>query len=259
MEAGTGSVAKAYSSRRGDRLIRPLPLAIYYGWPSAVNGSNGTLSEALQVFRPFSVVALGGDTVERQGDPLARTLVPALQAGGVRTFGYASIGMEAGEPAHTLDVLRYLTGRWKSFGVSGILLDCVGVDYGVTRARFDAAVGLAHSCGLSVIANAWDPDDVLRGRSTLGPSDGYLGENDVMQDGELQDPSVYDAKLLKMTQYRASLGVELFATVTYNVDGGIPLGSERMLSVLRRYRLDYVQCTDPLYGAANNRIVRPWW
>jgi hypothetical protein len=138
-----------------------------------------------------------------------------------------------------------------------MLLDCAGADYGVTRARFDAVVQHAHSLGLSVLANAWKPDDVLAGSTTMGPGDGYLGENDVLSDGRFLAPATYRPKSARMAAYKAGLGVSLYETATSGELHDADALAARVVTALQGYHLDALQLTDPLYSAADNVLCKP--
>ncbi len=250
-KAGSGAVATSEQAR----TIRPF--AIYYGWPSYVNGARGKVARAVAAFDGYGVVVFGDDTATPEGDPLAAPIMAGVAARGGVPYGYVSVGVGDGEPNHSLAELRERLDAWRRLGARGVLLDCAGADYGVTRARFDAVVRYAHSLGLSVLANAWSPDDVLARSATMGPGDGYLGENDVLSDGLFLAPATYKPKLAKMARYKASLGITLYETATSRDLQYADVLTAQVLAVLQGYHIDAFHLTDPVYCCTDNVLIRP--
>jgi hypothetical protein len=239
----------------GPSAVRPF--AIYYGWPSYVNGARGNVSRAIAAFDGYGVVVFGDDTATPSGDPLAAPIMEGVAARGGTPYGYVTVGVGDGEPHHSLEELRERLDAWQRLGARGVLLDCAGADYGVTRARFDAVVKYTHSLGLSVLANAWNPDDVLARSLTMGPGDGYLGENDVLSDGHFLSPATYKPKLARMAAYKARLGITLYETATsYDLSHADALTAQ-VLDALRGYHIDAFHLTDPVYSCLDNVLIRP--
>ncbi|MGH9088413.1 MAG: hypothetical protein ACRDYZ_09930, partial [Acidimicrobiales bacterium] len=112
---------------------------------------------------------------------------------------------------------------------------------------------------LAVIANAWDPGDVLSGETPLGPGDAYLGENDVLDAGKWEPASRYRAKLEAMRAYRTRHHVALFATATLarRRRASAVAVAARVVALLAPFELDAVAVTDPLYSARDNRLAPP--
>lgn len=232
--------------------------AVYYGWPSEVNGAHGDVEAAVGAFDGFAAVVFGEGNVAAGSDPLA----PAVVAGVGRraaAYGYVDLGLAHGSRGWSTGQLRDRAAAWKAIGASGIFFDCAGADYGVGRARFGAAVDDAHRQGLSVIANAWAPDDALCGATPLRRGDGYLGENDVLSAGRLQARRHYAAKLTKMATYRRSLGITLYETAT------VPAATDdakrrrleaHVLGIVARYGVSRFQLTDPHYSSTSNILPR---
>ena len=76
----------------------PRPFAVYYGWPSDVNGAGGDVAAAIAAFAPYRVVIFGDDTVTPAGDPKAPAILAGVAARGGQPYGYVSIGVTHGEP-----------------------------------------------------------------------------------------------------------------------------------------------------------------
>ncbi|MGH3321657.1 MAG: hypothetical protein ACRDN9_16080 [Streptosporangiaceae bacterium] len=231
------------------------PFAIYYGWPSCVNGSGGDVAGAVASFQGFAVTVFGEGNVLPEGDPEAGRIIAGVAARGTVPYGYVTLGMTEGEPGWPAECLDAFLTSWKVMGVQGVLLDCAGADYGVSRTRFDSAVRHAHGLGLSVLANAWNPDDVLAGSSTMGRGDGYLGENDVLRDGRFLPPSTYRPKLTRMAAYKRALGITLYATGTTPRPAERQHLASRAVTALAPYGVDAFQLTDPDYSSRDNRLA----
>jgi hypothetical protein len=148
----------------------PLRLAIYYGYPSLVNGARGDAGLALAVFADYDIIVLG-DGLEVDGVSAGRgagqdehaftaRLIDRLRLTPRRpgVYGYVDLGstqrLDLGEIANRLD-------GWARMGAAGVLLDEAGYDFGVTRGRQNAAVAAAHARGLAVCLNAFDPHDIF--------------------------------------------------------------------------------------------------
>src|SRR5262245_56256050 len=73
----------------------PSRLAIYYGYPSLVNGAGGNLNAATAHFSAFDIVVLG-DGLEHLVHPdHANTtqIIADLTAGGTEVYGYIDMGV----------------------------------------------------------------------------------------------------------------------------------------------------------------------
>lgn len=234
----------------------PPPIAFYYGWPGEVNGAAGHLERAAGAFGGYECVVLGEGNVLAGADPAVAALVPRL---GPRARGYVDLGVTHGSRAWPMAKLVALMTAWRDLGATGVMLDCAGSDYGVSRHRFVGAVDAAHEMGLSVIANSWRPDDVLSGASPLGPGDAYLGENLVLTRGRWAPPPTAHAKLEAMAEGRRKLGIRLLATATAAADRVREACLlERLEAALSPYRLDGLAITDPRYSATTNHLAPPF-
>ncbi len=200
-------------------LTPPARLAIYYGWPSLVNGAGGDLDAATAAFAQFDLVVLG-DGLEHptHGDHAnTATLIANLNTQGVSVFGYVDLGVTT----HNLDIgtLETYVDEWAGMGVAGIFLDDAGHDFGVDRARLTSAVDYVHSLELRAFVNAWNPDDVLAddppGSPTpLGTGDWYLADGYLVADGQFRDLDAWWSKSQALATYRDQAGVRIAAIST---------------------------------------------
>jgi hypothetical protein len=236
------------------------PFGVYYGWPSLVNGAAGDLETAAATFTPFPVLVFGEGNVLPGADPAAADLLPEVAARGVHCYGYIDLGAAPHSRNWDDTQLARHIDRWHTLGVRGVFFDCAGRDYGVWPARFADAVHSVHARGLHVIANAWNPHDVLAGASQLGAGDGYVGENDICAGGRFRPRRQYADKLAAAGAYRDARGVSVYLTET------VPRGAEggpvlrRLRAALDGYAVDGLQVTDPAYSAQDNLLrLPPTW
>ncbi|HEY0940300.1 MAG TPA: hypothetical protein VGE08_09405 [Steroidobacter sp.] len=168
-----------------DPVKHPEKLAIYYGRPELVNGSNGNTTTAAAVFEDYDLVVFAED-MEQTGHPshsAAAEIIGKLPSNGTRVYGYVDLCYSNPGPSEyncTGDDQTQLEARvdaWKSMGAKGIFLDQAGCDYGVTRQRQNDIIDYIHSEGLSAFINVWNQADAFstdRNDTTCNPGTGAL-------------------------------------------------------------------------------------
>ena len=225
-------------------------LAIYYGYPSLVNGANGDVEKAATVFGSYDVVILGDglEFPDQQsgryppGDPKEHQKVLQIiaavrdRAPGTRFYGYVCLG-EMSSPTGEKIALTpgQLEGRmrlWKQMGVAGIFLDEAGYDFTVvTRERQNLAVQFIHNLGLSAFMNAYFPEHLFSLEDKLPHADGtaknpehlpplldqrdlFLLESFQVKNGDYESVSDWQPRLTLALKYRRRYGARIFATTT---------------------------------------------
>jgi hypothetical protein len=228
----------------------PARLAIYYGYPSLVNGANGDVQKATRVFGAYDVV-VWGDGVEfpdkepgryPPGDPEEHQRAVRILAAvrdrspGTRFYGYVCLGeitLPNGEKISlTSEQLEERVRLWKQMGVAGIFLDEAGYDFPVvTRNRQNLAVGIIHKLGLSAFMNAYFLDDLFGLEDKLPNANGaaknpehlpplldrrdlFLLESFQVRNGNYESSSEWQARLRKALRYRRGYGTRIFTTTT---------------------------------------------
>jgi murein DD-endopeptidase MepM/ murein hydrolase activator NlpD len=205
-------------------IAGPARLAIYYGYPSLVNGAGGNLASATAHFAVFDVVVLG-DGLQHPAHPdHANTaqIVTDLVAGGTEVYGYVDMGVTTQNLS--IATAQQYVDEWDAIGVTGIFWDDAGYDYGVDRPRQVTLIGHTHAQGLKAFVNAWNPDDVFAFDGVPTPlqaGDWYLSESSPVADGNLVDLAFWWAKSQSLATYRSQTNVHIAAIATGD-DG--PLG-----------------------------------
>jgi hypothetical protein len=209
----------------------PRRLAIYYGIPGLVNGAGGDVARAAAAFADYDVVVFGDglefDDVVPERKPAGPGLLEHQRTKDIITrlagsprqtlvFGYVDLGRSQQLP---LDEIRARCLRWKALGAAGIFFDEAGADFGVDRARQNAAADAAHAAGLRVVLNAFDPDDVFRtapgaARPRLTAGDAYLLESFAVRNGVMENPATGRERIRKAFTGASATGTAVWATTT---------------------------------------------
>ncbi len=189
----------------------PLPVAIYYGYPSLVNGAKGDLDKAAHVFNAYRIAVLG-DGLELANHPdhsNVQRLIPKLT--NTRVFGYVCIGSTQKLP---IEEVQNRVLAWKRTGAHGIFLDEAGKDFGVEHQRREQIVDFIHAQGLSAFINAFQADDIFAEGTHLGKDDLYLLESFVVRMGELDTSTLMSSRLQQALKYRDRYKVGLVGITT---------------------------------------------
>ena len=151
----------------------PQRLAVYYGYPSLVNGSAGDIGKAAKVFSTYDLVVFGdglefGDVNPNRQPPgvgpdehrKVQELISLLSRSkpGTAVYGYITIG---NSQKLTLSEVERRATLWREMGARGIFLDEAGYDFGNTRSRQNAAIEVIHRLGLGAFMNAYRPEDLF--------------------------------------------------------------------------------------------------
>ena len=228
----------------------PARLAIYYGYPSLVNGANGDLEKAARVFSEYDAVIFGdglefpdqksgrnppGDPEEHQKTLRIIAAVRDLSPG-TRFYGYVCLGEIPNPKGEAISLtpgeLEERVRLWKETGVAGIFLDEAGYDFAVvTRERQNMAVRIIHELGLSAFLNAYFPDHLFSLEDKLLHANGaaknperlpplldrrdiFLLESFQVRNGNYESASAWQARLEQALDYRRRFGPGVFATTT---------------------------------------------
>jgi len=199
----------------------PKRLAIYYGYPSLVEGAAGDLTRATDAFARYDLIVFGDglELGETSNDPglraeheRLRRLVPLMHATAraPRLYGYIDLGRS--QQLKDREIVRRIDA-WHHLGVDGIFFDEAGNDFGVTTARRSAAIRAAHDCALSVLMNAFNPDDLFDAPG-LGANDALLVESFAVREGVVQPRQVVAERVAAALKWRRQTGVKVYAVTT---------------------------------------------
>ena len=266
----------------GSRI--PARLAIYYGYPSLVNGSRGAVEKSAHVFSSYDVVVLG-DGIEffdrkpgryPKGDPAEHERTLRIMATTqeknpqVRFYGYVCLGeirFRGGEHVLSPAEIKERIALWKRMGVAGIFLDEAGYDWPmVDRKRQNLAVEYIHGQGLSVFANAFYPQDLFSMEDVRGKNPGHLRplleardlfllESFQVKNGAYEDISEWQQRLQAALDGRQQYKAQIFATTT---TAGPATFAPRKFSYAWwsawLYDLDGFGWGEPDFAAVSNRL-----
>jgi len=266
-------------------------LAIYYGYPSLVNGANGDVEKAASAFSAYDVVILGDglEFPDKQsgryppGDPeehqKALRIMEAVRdrRSGTRFYGYVCLGeipsRKGQEISLTSRELEERARLWKHMGVAGIFLDEAGYDFAVvTRQRQNMAVRIIHELGLSAFMNAYFLDHIFSLEDKLPYANGtaknpehlpplldrhdlFLLESFQVRNGNYESASEWQARLNQALKYRRRFGAHIFATTTTTEQE--PFSAEKFNYVWWTaivYGLDGFSWGEPNFAALSNAL-----
>jgi hypothetical protein len=269
----------------------PARLAIYYGYPSLVNGSNGDLEKAASVFSNYDVVVLGDglEFEDRQpgrypeGDPIEHQKVQQIMGAvrkrnpATRFYGYVCLGEipwpKGQQTALSPKELEQRIQLWKQMGASGIFLDEAGYDFvAITRKRQNLAVQMVHESGLSAFMNAYFIDHLFSREDNLPNANGlkknpeslaplldhrdlFLLESFEVKNGVYEGAAAAQVRLSQALAYRQRYGAQIFATTTTTEQQ--PFNAEQFSYAwwtARIYGLDGFSWGEPDFAALTNTL-----
>ena len=269
----------------------PARLAIYYGYPSLVNGANGDIDKAAHFLAFYDVIVLG-DGLEfpdkrtgryPEGDPgehrKVLQIVEAIRSlrPSSRIYGYVCLGeisaLPAADSALSLTDIEERIQLWKQMGVSGIFFDEAGYDYRVvTRARQNFAVKTTHDHGMSAFMNAYFPSDLFAQDNSpafangkdknsqrlpclLDARDAFLLESFQIKNGAYEDNGAWQSRLKVALEYRRQFGPRVFVTTTTTASDQFSV--EKLNYVWWTaivHGLDGLSWGEPNFSASNNSL-----
>jgi len=216
-------------------------LAIYYGWPSAVNGTF-TPPLAAAVFGQYQIVVWGAGLESPTHPDHANSVLIIADPQMVKTEVYGYINS-----TDSIAINQPIIDNWQSMGVKGIFCDRFGYDFGVSRASQNQIVDYIHSKNLNAFVNAFIPDDAFstnenatynpsRDACHLGTKDWYLAESYQIINDVYDEASNWISRSNSIKKYKHDLGVKV-ATVTTTLSG-----------VYDQDKFDYAYFSTLLYG-----------
>jgi hypothetical protein len=207
--------------------VVPKRLAIYYGYPSLVEGADGSVSHAVSVFGRYDVIVFGGrlevgnpsPDLEIEA-PLVAQIIQRLRLRPQQPVVYGYVELGRSQPSDA-EIVRRVDG-WKRLGADGILLDEGGRDARVSRQRRTAAVRAVHERGLSALTNAINPDDLFDTRNSkpagdpgeLGARDALLIEAFAVDNSVVQPRDTAAKRAAAALKWRQRTGIKVYAVTT---------------------------------------------
>ncbi len=257
----------------------PARLAVYYGYPSAVNGAGGSLDRAADVFGVYDVIVFG-DGLEQTSTPpgagphpdraFTRRLIDRLHRSQrqPKLYGYVDLGNS--QRLSIPEIVRRI-GLWAEMGVDGIFFDEAGFDYGVRRERQNDAVLATHSRGLSAFLNAFQPADIFSRAAVavnavgggnplaippvVDDRDVYLLESFAIRNGSIEAPVPLMARTRAALSGRREFGTRIFGVATSDgTDGDATLSAYGWWTAAL-LGIDGYGWGSPNYSAVSGRLV----
>lgn len=257
----------------------PARLAVFYGYPSAVNGANGSLEQATRAFADYDVIVLG-DGLQLTATGPASTphpdraftvrLIERLHQSARRPRIYGYIDLGNSQSLSGAEIVRRI-GQWAAMGVDGIFFDEAGFDYGVRRERQNDAVLATHTHSLSAFLNAFQPADVfgtaavplnaVGGGNPLGVApvvtdrDLYLLESFAVRNGSPEAAAPLAARTRAALAGRQAFGTRIFGVATSDGTDGNPALSAYAWWTAALFGIDGYGWGTPNYSATTSRLT----
>lgn len=228
-------------------------LAIYYAWPSIVNGSTST-AQAIQVFSDYDIVVIGKD-LENTTHPDHQNTKDIIAGCAAEFYGYVN-----GELSFTN--VKQAVGKWCDIpGIAGIFVDRFGYDYGTNRTKQNKIIDYIHASGVKAFVNAWNPDDVFQSYQgvahKLHAGDWYLAQSHYVINGQWQTVANWETKSDAMAAYKASSGVNMACITTTTASIGFDQSKWNAAYYAHTiYGFDASGWGEPLYSAPD--ALLPW-
>jgi hypothetical protein len=250
-------------------IVNPKKLAIFYGWPSAVNGAGGNVNLAVAVFKDYKVVVFGAGLEDDSHPDHANTasIITHPDMSGCQSYGYI-------DATQALDVIQTKIDKWYAMGVKGIFMDQFGYDFGLTRQKQREIIWCIHekASGLRAFVNAWNVDDVFgsavhpvnnpTGLScVMGANDVYLAESFAIMNGAYDDSDVdsnnvkdFQDKATKMKNYRTTYGTKMAAITTNDASAFDQNKANYSYYIALANELDYWGWGEQYFSAASAQL-----
>jgi hypothetical protein len=203
--------------------IVPQKLAIYYGYPSLINGAT-TIQAAIDVFKAYDVVVLGaGLEVNSHPDHTKTTqIITNSQLSNTKFFSYIDCTKTLNKITSTIDKI-------KATGMDGVFCDRFGYDFATTRSKQNNIVNYIHGKSMIAFVNSWDPDDTFGSivhpqynPSSTAPiinsNDWYLIQSFQILNGEYQDPVFWQVRSDTVSGYKNIFGTNIACVTTYGTE-----------------------------------------
>lgn len=168
--ATPSSTSAVLAARSAAASAAPSRLAVYYGYPSLINGAAGQLDRSVATFGAYDVVVLGdglefASKAQGPGPGTAEhdftiRLIERLHASPKQTRVYGYVDLGRSQQLSKVELTKRI-GLWADMKADGIFFDEAGFDFGVRRERQNDAVSATHARGLSAFLNAFQPSDVF--------------------------------------------------------------------------------------------------
>ncbi|KAJ3332619.1 hypothetical protein HDU76_013661 [Blyttiomyces sp. JEL0837] len=220
----------------------PKSLAIYYGYPSSTNHEifKWDINLIANFYTQFDYIIFGGSnpsgikglhSLEHPDHENTRRIIESTRSVHPQTqfYGYIVAGGGSTRPlrAFTIPQLKTQIDEWiDQLSVQGIFIDEAGNDFWDNdlemRKRLHSLVSHAHSRGLRVAYNAWNPEDLFTNfpnlplpRGVPGKPDAALYESYIFSAADSAESFIQNRNHIRALQdAKRKTGIEIWATPT---------------------------------------------
>ena len=222
--------------------ITPKKLCIYFSYPSLINGSNGNITSAVNVFKAYNQVVFG-KTLELNSHPdhnKTISIIAQLKPLNVSVYGEIDCTL-------SFSSIKQSVNQWQGMAVKGIYCNKMGYDYSVNRSMQNQILNYIHSKNLEGFVVVWNPDDIFSSTvnptynptgtaSVINSNDWYLATSYQIINGAFQTVSDWTTRANKLVNYKQSFGTKMACITTADA------------SPFNQSMMDYAYFSTILYG-----------
>lgn len=231
-------------------MIIPKKLAIFYAYPSTVNGTY-SVNGAIAVFNQYDIIVFGAG-LEEISHPDHLNTEQIINNSSPNYYGYIDSTLAN-------NVIKNKISKWAKMGVVGIFMDRFGFDFGLTRGKQNYILNEIHGKNLIAFVNAWNPDDVFQqvnGTSCcINSGDWYLAQSHYVKDGEYQNLEEWETKSEKLVIAKQTFGINIACiTTTTDIIGFDQNKWDNAYYSYAIYNFDASGWGEPLYSAQTSQL-----
>ncbi len=250
-------------------MKRPNDLLIYYGYLNSFNsGIHGWNNEKVsQDLARYGCIVIGDGIQDATHPDYSNTKTILLRVKeinpDIKLCGYVSL-------FQSTELFKYKVAQWKVLNLDMIFIDEMGYDYGdeSTNGREVCVekVGFVHSCGMGVIANAWNPDHILGTvndpsypNSIYNPDNivTHLHSDDIylLESHAIDSSGNYESRSLWSSRAEKARSYDIFLAAVSVIPDANTNGQAMFDFVYASglmHDIDYIGTSDIGYGATNS-------
>lgn len=129
--------------------MKPLKLAMYYGYPSLIN-KLVDYNDIIDEYSKYDIMIWGGF----YNDSNLKDIINSLVRRYTFSIGYVNMKLHKNE-------IKHIIQKWNDLGVYGIFLDNCGYDCSVSRSKQNNIIEYVHNLSLITFVKSTNPNDVI--------------------------------------------------------------------------------------------------
>jgi len=194
--------------------MKPLKLAMYYGYVNSINGYNN-ISDIIDELKKYDVVIL-----DNYQEPNLSNIVSSLLTHYTFIIGRVDMTLSKSDIKDVIDI-------WNNYGAYGMYLDNCGYDCHVGRHKQNNILDYVHDKSMIAFINTKYPADIFWDYINMKynpfgydphiqPGDWYVYEGYQVSNGEYENPSEWKNKSEELVKFKDMYNVNIACIATNN-------------------------------------------